>query len=482
MVSLQQAVAGGEHVRSTVNPFDGNPQRQWGQLLCNGAREKVVGRPVDLVGPEVLFGRKEGCHVRYANDSSISSLHCCLYVAPCNSGGMQAWIEDLSVNGTFVNGLKIGKGRKLELQNLDEITLLKPSEPYGATPPYAFLLHLDSRLGSAPNAMPPVSGGYKESAAAISSSGASTVAPPLKKDAGARYRDDPAPPSVVESFYISPQSAAAPRHAPHHVPTRSEENDDEPDDDEKSDGRDDEADDRDDDDDRSYCSGASGQSASQVSSAHPSARGGKRGFAIAESAVDVESAVDARSAASNEQDDEYSEVASGAEGDSRVGDDPSLVSSVHPPASSKREPACSKQFGSSAASKPKAVAGQRVSSADSSISAYYMPKHSLPKPPSANRDAFESGNAVGDVAQPAPPSLGLGGSSTHLTSTELIAQALAVAGAPGGPSPSAQPSSLLTTRPAQPNAYLSGMGGVSRVPEDVSAEHADYLKRLASTE
>lgn len=43
-------------------------------------------------------------------------------------GEMKIIVEDLSSNGTFVNGELVGKGKHVELKNGDEIMLLRASE------------------------------------------------------------------------------------------------------------------------------------------------------------------------------------------------------------------------------------------------------------------------------------------------------------------------------------------------------------------
>jgi hypothetical protein len=42
---------------------------------------------------------------------------------------VEAWIEDLSQNGTFVNGLLLGKGRTCRLRDKDRIELVFPQTP-----------------------------------------------------------------------------------------------------------------------------------------------------------------------------------------------------------------------------------------------------------------------------------------------------------------------------------------------------------------
>jgi hypothetical protein len=107
---------------------------------------------VELRKAEVAVGRKPGCLVLYA-DTTISSVHCKLSLAAGGAGAdgrsprvatgqlvPQVWLEDCSVNGTYVNAQKIGRGNKVRLSHGDKIGLLKPCGGAEA-PPYAFLFH-----------------------------------------------------------------------------------------------------------------------------------------------------------------------------------------------------------------------------------------------------------------------------------------------------------------------------------------------------
>lgn len=156
----------------------GSKQRAWGCLVCIGAKDggerKVHARTqpsrrsrrrplhrlsappapqVELRKAEVAVGRKPGCLVLYA-DTTISSVHCKLSLAAGGAAGAecrsprapfgplvpQVWLEDCSVNGTYVNAQKIGRGNKVRLSHGDKIGLLKPCGGAEA-PPYAFIFH-----------------------------------------------------------------------------------------------------------------------------------------------------------------------------------------------------------------------------------------------------------------------------------------------------------------------------------------------------
>ena len=120
----------------------------WGQLLCTGLKEAEPNREIDLTVEEILIGRKDGCHILYAKDNTISSVHCKLSITRAGEDDEDAtvavqqpfttWIEDCSSNGTFLNSDRLKKGQKVQLQPNDTIGLTKPCG--GAEqPPYGFI-------------------------------------------------------------------------------------------------------------------------------------------------------------------------------------------------------------------------------------------------------------------------------------------------------------------------------------------------------
>ena len=169
VASLQAAVddssRSSRHVGTVILGATPVKPAQWGTLeCCHGTCD--FSR-LELTGKEVLIGRKEGCHVRYAHDAKVSSLHCCLYVADeairasaPPVAGTSVWVEDLSANGVFVNGMKVGKGHKLEMHHLDVISLLKPVIHGGEPPPYVFRLHLNATPDAAAAAQAPATPPY----------------------------------------------------------------------------------------------------------------------------------------------------------------------------------------------------------------------------------------------------------------------------------------------------------------------------------
>jgi len=77
---------------------------------------------IKRIGVRVSVGRKQGCDI-ILNDIVVSGLHCYLTVISTSS----AVVEDQSTNGTYVNGVKVGKSMTLELKNGDILTLGKPT-------------------------------------------------------------------------------------------------------------------------------------------------------------------------------------------------------------------------------------------------------------------------------------------------------------------------------------------------------------------
>jgi serine/threonine protein kinase len=67
------------------------------------------------------MGRNEKCNcvLRYP---AISGVHCRLSIDPEGN----VWLKDLSTNGTYVNGVNIGKNNKHQLRHGDHVSLLPP--------------------------------------------------------------------------------------------------------------------------------------------------------------------------------------------------------------------------------------------------------------------------------------------------------------------------------------------------------------------
>lgn len=69
-----------------------------------------------------LIGRHPECD-RKVNNPTVSNRHCLLFCENKN-GGTTAVLEDLSGNGTYVNDQLVGRNKRRELQDGDEISIL----------------------------------------------------------------------------------------------------------------------------------------------------------------------------------------------------------------------------------------------------------------------------------------------------------------------------------------------------------------------
>lgn len=98
----------------------------WGRLFPLG--ESFVA--LDLTKDEYTFGRGENCDVPFDNNGAkkhqcfqaYSKVHFKI-IRQTTTTGTHAFLEDLSSNGTFINGEKVGKGCKQVINNNDEIAL-----------------------------------------------------------------------------------------------------------------------------------------------------------------------------------------------------------------------------------------------------------------------------------------------------------------------------------------------------------------------
>ncbi|CAH8583957.1 unnamed protein product [Schistosoma guineensis] len=98
----------------------------WGRLLPLDSRFPSI----DLINDSYTFGRGDDCSFRFVLDmfdgssqfTTVSKLHFKI-VLESTSDNPLVFIHDLSSNGTFVNGSKIGRGKKQPLNNNDEISV-----------------------------------------------------------------------------------------------------------------------------------------------------------------------------------------------------------------------------------------------------------------------------------------------------------------------------------------------------------------------
>lgn len=74
---------------------------------------------------DVSFGRDaSACSVVYPDLGTLSRVHCKIF-----SLGREVFLEDLSSNGTFVNGKSVGKKNRRILRHFDVISLINPQLP-----------------------------------------------------------------------------------------------------------------------------------------------------------------------------------------------------------------------------------------------------------------------------------------------------------------------------------------------------------------
>jgi hypothetical protein len=88
----------------------------WGRMIslnpaypnCNLQKETVD------------FGRKSQC-VHQIKHPAVSGIHCEL----THRGQGEVWLKDMSTNGTFLDGVAVGKGKKTLVKDGQEIVLIK---------------------------------------------------------------------------------------------------------------------------------------------------------------------------------------------------------------------------------------------------------------------------------------------------------------------------------------------------------------------
>ncbi|KAH9256932.1 hypothetical protein BASA81_004753 [Batrachochytrium salamandrivorans] len=123
----------------------------WGELV----RTKSVGMevegevPSDCLKTEMrknekyVIGRDAGKANICIKDPHVSSKHCAVF----RDDKDQVWVEDYSLSGTFVNGVKVPRNSKKRLTNGDTITLLHASAA-ALTSPKASVSSTTSKKGS----------------------------------------------------------------------------------------------------------------------------------------------------------------------------------------------------------------------------------------------------------------------------------------------------------------------------------------------
>lgn len=93
--------------------------RVWARVVSTNPRFSNL----DFADACITFGRKRECTVSF-KELSISGKHCRIWKEDQEgSKDFLVWVEDLSTNGTFINGSRIGKGNKQIVSNGTEIVL-----------------------------------------------------------------------------------------------------------------------------------------------------------------------------------------------------------------------------------------------------------------------------------------------------------------------------------------------------------------------
>ncbi|EJD42329.1 SMAD/FHA domain-containing protein [Auricularia subglabra TFB-10046 SS5] len=94
----------------------------WGALIPTSQTLKRL----DLWRGQNVYtiGRHQNCDFRLASPK-ISNVHCEITYRGGEEGGdgKEVTVEDKSTNGTFINGIKIGKGKHMLLEQGNELTL-----------------------------------------------------------------------------------------------------------------------------------------------------------------------------------------------------------------------------------------------------------------------------------------------------------------------------------------------------------------------
>jgi len=97
----------------------------WSKLISKTTRIQNV----QIWQDSYSIGRASACSLQI-KDTKISGNHCVFSRSKKadNQSIYDFFLEDLSTNGTYLNGEKIGKGNKKQIKNGDEIMLLKPGQ------------------------------------------------------------------------------------------------------------------------------------------------------------------------------------------------------------------------------------------------------------------------------------------------------------------------------------------------------------------
>ncbi|KAF9108058.1 hypothetical protein BGX29_003573 [Mortierella sp. GBA35] len=125
--------------RSSQSTESARPPHRWGSFEYeeNGAKTII---PFIKEGNEgesgvggYVFGRRRECDVVLPGGAMVSSRHFLIYKesvldSSSNKAVEQVFLKDISSNGTFINGVKVGVNRRLQLKHLDKITYLAAND------------------------------------------------------------------------------------------------------------------------------------------------------------------------------------------------------------------------------------------------------------------------------------------------------------------------------------------------------------------
>ncbi|KAJ6239555.1 protein diaphanous [Anaeramoeba flamelloides] len=108
-----------------------NNRRRWGKLMSLNAKHPNA----DLINQKNFIGRHHKCLISFSS-MELSNIHFQIWLMPpqktnstnpnSSESKPMVFIQDLSTNGTYLNGKLIGKKKQKRLKNGDEITLLTP--------------------------------------------------------------------------------------------------------------------------------------------------------------------------------------------------------------------------------------------------------------------------------------------------------------------------------------------------------------------
>ena len=101
----------------------------WATLRRKGGKQeefRLNYRIINNIKDSYTLGRSRGCDI-HVDHKCVSSRHCTIY-CDYTQARMRVFIEDNSVNGTFINDAltKISRGERMELRSGDEIYLINP--------------------------------------------------------------------------------------------------------------------------------------------------------------------------------------------------------------------------------------------------------------------------------------------------------------------------------------------------------------------